>query len=96
MSEHSKLATLCTLLKRCIQNVFLAHSKKEKHVTIWYTTIFLDLNHDFECIVLTAYSFQLIFFSKQIEKDQLNDQELCGPIILRILDGIACDFTLAK
>ena len=34
--------------------------------------------------------------SKQMGEDQLNDLKLDGTITLRILDGIAWDFTLAK
>ena len=34
--------------------------------------------------------------AKQMEKDQMDDLELDGPITLRILDGIAWDFTQAK
>ena len=33
---------------------------------------------------------------KQMGKDQLYDLELDGPITLKILDGIAWDFTQAK
>ena len=34
--------------------------------------------------------------AKKMGEDQLDDIELDGPITLRILDGIAWDFTQAK
>ena len=38
----------------------------------------------------------LLYLPKQMGEDQLDDLELDGPITLRILDGIAWDFTQAK
>ena len=46
--------------------------------------------------ILRKDSPNKLYFPKQTGEDQLDDLELDEPITLRILDGIAWDFTPAK
>ena len=66
------------------------------------SSYFYELNNlDLNGLAIYAESLRKDFINKaslakQMGKDQLNDLELDGPIALRIVDGIAWDFTQAK
>ena len=56
----------------------------------------LEVGNNWACYFL-KHSLQLFYeLHWQMEEDQLDDVKLDGLIILRILDGIARDFTQAK
>ena len=49
-----------------------------------------------EHLVEVLPGYEAHYLPKQMGENQLDDLELNGPITLRILDGIAWDFTQAK